>query len=237
MTKDSQSDRLQAEFDLVADEYHTQHKKNLAITGEDPEYFAEYKIVDLASYIRAKNLPASNIFDFGCGIGNSVEHFRTHFPESDLCCGDVSRRSMEIAKARFSPKESYVHIEDSIPLPTGSQDIVFTACVFHHIPHEEHHQWLLELNRITRPGGVLAIYEHNPWNPLTVRAVRTCPFDVNARLIRSGIMKRRALDAGWCDVDIRYKIFFPSILKFFRPLEKYLSQVCLGAQWRLITRK
>jgi SAM-dependent methyltransferase len=237
LEKDFQSDRLQAEFDLVADEYHAQHKKNLAITGESPEYFAEYKIQDLAHYIRAKSLPDGNIFDFGCGIGNSVEYFRKYFPESELCCGDVSTRSMEIARARFSARETYVHIETSIPLPSESQDIVFTACVFHHIPHEEHQKWLLELNRIIRPGGVLAIYEHNPLNPLTVRAVKTCPFDVNAKLIRGGVMKRRALIAGWREPHIRYKLFFPSFLRFFRPLEKYLSRICLGAQWRLISRK
>lgn len=202
LEKNLKSDRLQAEFDLVADEYHIQHKKNLAIIGEFPEYFAEYKIKDLANYIRGKSVPASNIFDFGCGIGNSIEHFRKYFPESQLCCGDVSTRSMEIARSRFSARETYVHIEDSVPLPSESQDVVFTACVFHHIPHEEHHRWLLELKRILRPGGVLAIYEHNPLNPLTVRAVRTCPFDVNAKLIRSGLMKRRALDAGWREPSV-----------------------------------
>ena len=56
-----------------------------------------------------------------------------------------------------------------IPAEADSFDVVFSACVFHHIPHGEHLNWLQELHRITRPGGLIAIFEHNPLNPLTVR--------------------------------------------------------------------
>ena len=69
---DSRSDKnsVSAEFDLLADEYHTQHKENIAITGEDPEYFSEYKIADFANYFYKKDMPKT-ILDFGSGIGNS----------------------------------------------------------------------------------------------------------------------------------------------------------------------
>lgn len=43
--------RVRAEFDLLADEYHDQHKENVAITGENPEFFSEYKIADLAALV------------------------------------------------------------------------------------------------------------------------------------------------------------------------------------------
>ena len=33
-----------AEFDKFADEYHNLHQENIRITGEKPEYFAEYQI-------------------------------------------------------------------------------------------------------------------------------------------------------------------------------------------------
>ena len=33
-----------AEFDSFADEYYQQHVANIAITGENPEYFHEYKV-------------------------------------------------------------------------------------------------------------------------------------------------------------------------------------------------
>jgi SAM-dependent methyltransferase len=226
--------RSRAEFDLLADEYHEQHKSNVAITGEAPEYFAEYKIADLAALVRERNIPADRLFDFGSGIGNSVPFFRKYFELCELSCGDVSERSIEISQTRFPGEERYVLIEKHIPLPDHSQDIVFSACVFHHIPHEEHQHWLTELRRITRPGGLLMIYEHNPLNPLTVRAVNTCPLDVNARLIWGGTLRRAALASGWNNAGIGYRVFFPAWLKSLRPLEQHLGWLGLGAQYRLV---
>jgi SAM-dependent methyltransferase len=229
--------KLKAEFDLLADEYHDQHKSNIAITGEDPEFFSEYKIADVARLVHHNQLPSANIFDFGSGIGNSLPHFRKHFPNSSITCGDVSERSIEIAKIRFPGNEDYVYISDSIPLANDSQDIVFTACVFHHIPHAEHKHWLEELRRITRPGGLLIIFEHNPYNPLTVRAVNTCPLDVNAKLITASTMSSRVKDADWSKSTVEYKLFFPSVLRKLRRLERNLTWLPLGAQYRLAALK
>ena len=228
---------LKAEFDLLADQYHHEHKANVAITGEDPEYFSEYKIADLAGFVKENKLCSAQVMDFGCGIGNSVPFLRKHFVNSELCFADVSSRSIEIAKKRFPGAERYILIDEKIPIETNSQDIVFSACVFHHITPEEHGHWLQELLRVTRPGGLLVIYEHNPLNPLTLRAVNTCPLDVNAQLIRAGSMRIRVQGAGWEHARIDYKLFFPSFLRFLRPAEKHLSRVALGAQYRVLARK
>jgi SAM-dependent methyltransferase len=242
MNKDTASQRsgatrIQAEFDLLADEYQVQHKENIAITGESPEYFSEYKIADLAELLNRLRLPTTKILDFGSGIGNSLPYFRRYFPGNEITCADVSIRSIEIAQTRFPGQENYVLIDENIPLPSASQDVVFSACVFHHIPQEEHLHWLSELRRITKPGGIIAIYEHNPLNPLTVRAVNTCPLDVNARLIRGGTLRQRALDGGWEDSKVDYKLFFPAILSALRPMERHLEWLGIGAQYRMTARK
>jgi SAM-dependent methyltransferase len=229
--------RLQAEFDLLADEYRNVHKENIAITGETPEYFSEYKIADLAAWCTGMDISVASILDFGSGIGNSLPYFRTYFPGSKINCADVSSRSIEIAQTRFPGDENYLLIDRDIPLPTGSQDVVFSACVFHHISHDEHAHWLTELRRVTKPGGVLAIYEHNPLNPLTLRAVNTCPLDVNAHLIRGRVMRGRVLKAGWASAQVAYKVFFPSALGKLRPLEQHLEWLALGAQYRMLARK
>lgn len=224
----------QAEFDNLADGYYDQHKQNIAITGENPEYFSEYKIADVAGIVRDADLASGKILDFGCGIGNSIPYFRKYFPEAGLTCADVSARSIELAQRRFPGAEQYALIAGGrIPVESDSQDIVFTACVLHHIPHEEHAHWLGELWRIVRPGGMLFVFEHNPLNPLTVRAVNTCPLDVNARLVRAGKLQRTAQASGWRDIAIRYRLFFPSFAATLRPLENHMQWLCLGAQYSL----
>ena len=222
-----------AEFDAVADHYLAQHRANIAISGEEPDFFAEYKIADLAALVSERGREARRVLDFGSGVGNSVPFFRKHFNGCALTCGDVSARSIEIAKARYPGDETYLLIDDEIPLPSQSQDVVFSACVFHHIVHDQHHKWLTELRRVTRPGGLLAIFEHNPLNPLTVHAVNTCPFDVNARLILGRTMRKRAVAAGWTHARVDYRLFFPSALKALRPIEPYLAWLGLGAQYRM----
>jgi SAM-dependent methyltransferase len=210
-SRSTADDRAQrAEFDAVADDYLVQHRANVAITGEEPDFFAEYKIADLAALVSERGHD-------GCA----------------LTCGDVSARSIEIAKTRYPGDETYLLIDNEIPLPSQSQDVVFSACVFHHIAHDQHYKWLKELRRVTRPGGLLAIYEHNMLNPLTVRAVNTCPFDVNAHLILGRTMRKRALAAGWTDARVDYRLFFPSALKALRPIEPYLGWLGLGAQYRM----
>jgi ubiquinone/menaquinone biosynthesis C-methylase UbiE len=231
---DQSADFMQAEFDKLADAYYDQHKSNIAITGELPEYFAEYKIAGLAELVKKLTIPAENILDFGSGIGNSVPYFRKYFTSSTVRCADVSARSIEIAKTRFGGNEEYALIENShLPFEDASQDIVFSACVFHHIPHQEHQHWLHELKRVIRPRGLLIIYEHNPLNPLTVRAVNSCPLDENAHLIQGKTLRKRVLEAGWEQAVVDYCLFFPSFLSKLRPLENKLNWLALGAQYRL----
>ena len=233
LPKESGTPKIQAEFDLMADEYYEKHRKNISISGETPEYFAEYKIADLFELVQKGRFASGQILDFGSGIGNSIPFFRKYFRKSELHCGDISARSIEIAQSRFPGQEKHLIIGNEIPLPTNSQDIAFSACVFHHIHHEEHRHWLSELYRVIRPGGLLVIYEHNPLNPLTVRAVNTCPLDINAHLVPTNTMRINALKTGWEKPIVKYRLFFPSLLKILRPMERYLGWLALGAQYRM----
>jgi len=236
LDKSTDNKKLVAEFDLIADEYYHQHRTNIAISGEKPEYFAEYKIADLAHYVNKNNLPSNSIIDFGSGIGNSVPFFRKYFPQSKLNNCDVSSRSLEISKTRFPGYGDYYIINDQIPFPNQSQDIVFSACVFHHIPEAQHEYWLKELKRVTKPNGIIAIFEHNPFNPLTVKAVNTCPFDVNAQRINAKKMAFRVKECGWVDPEISYKLFFPARLSKLRSIEDQLQWLPLGAQYRMLAK-
>src|SRR5882757_2869188 len=222
----------QAEFDRFADEYHDQHRKNVAVTGEGPAYFAEYKIRKLRQVVDRSRIRVSRICDFGSGIGNSIPFFRTYFPDASLTSSDVSERSLTLSRERFPGSHDYLLIEnDRIPSEPNAFDVVFSACVFHHIAHHEHAMWLRELHRITKPGGLIAIFEHNPLNPLTVHAVNTCPFDENAKLIFARALARRLRDAGWASPKIQYNLFFPRRLAWLRPLETSLSWLPFGAQY------
>jgi ubiquinone/menaquinone biosynthesis C-methylase UbiE len=227
-----------AEFDQFADEYDAQHRSNIAITGEDPSYFAAYKVRLFAKTLRARSITASRIVDFGSGIGNSIPYFHQYLPATELTGADVSQRSLDLSESRFPVGARLLRIEgDRIPTEDDSFDAAFSACVFHHIPHDQHVGWLAELRRVVRAGGMLTIFEHNPMNPLTVRAVNTCPFDENARLIRAGVFAARYRSAGWRDLTIRYHIFFPRALASLRGLEPHMAWIPFGGQYSITAVK
>lgn len=221
-----------AEFDSFAEDYDRLHQLNIAVTGEKPQFFHEYKVRVLRELTLARGLTPENLLDFGVGIGNSLPFLRKYFPRARLTGADVSERSLEVAAARFPGMATGLWIDgDRIPVEAGTFDAAFSACVFHHIPQDEHVRWLQELRRVTRVGGMLTVFEHNPLNPLTVRAVDTCPFDANARLIRAGEMVERFKTSGWGDVSMRYHVFFPHALASLRGLEKWMGRVPLGGQY------
>ena len=120
-----------AEFDRFADEYDQTHEKNIAVTGEKPEFFHEYKIKVLAQLAQDRSLRPNSILDFGSGIGNSTPFLRRYFPTASLAGAEVSQRSLDVAESRFSGLSTGLLIDGQrIPAKDNSFDIVFSACVF-----------------------------------------------------------------------------------------------------------
>lgn len=229
-----------AEFDKFAEEYKSLHRENIACTGENPEYFAEYKMKDLRRIVAVSpSVPETGRFlDFGAGIGASVPFFTKYFPAAHLTCADVSKNCLEIAASNFGNAAEYVTFDGTyLPFADNSFDAVYASCVFHHIPPGEHVHLLQELRRILKPGGIIMLYEHNPLNMLTVRAVNTCPFDENAILISASAMKASFMSAGFTFASVSYRVFFPRFLGFARGMENWLKWLPFGAQYYILASK
>jgi hypothetical protein len=109
--------------------------------------------------------------------------------------------------------------------------------VLHHVPRAERSGVLERLREKLRPGGRVFVFEHNPLNPLTQRAVRTCPFDDDADLLWPWQAKRLLGAAGFSDVALEYIVFFPRPLALLRPLEPRLGWLPLGAQMLVVGRR
>lgn len=223
----------EAEFDRHSDNYRRLHEQNIAITGEEPGYFADYKMRDFKALIGAAGLPADGRYlDFGSGIGASVHPFRKHLPRARLVCADVSADSLALSRETHGDGVEHVWMPDGrLPFADDEFDGAFACCVFHHIPHEQHAQALGEIRRVLKTGGLLMVYEHNPFNPLTVRAVRTCPFDENAVLLTATQLVRSGTASGFIPFKSAYRVFFPASLARLRPLEDRLHWLPLGAQY------
>ncbi|MGZ8216986.1 class I SAM-dependent methyltransferase [Methylomagnum sp.] len=223
---------IQTEFDEFADEYLDMHKKNIRVSGENPEYFSEYKIKDVSNLLASDFPDTGRILDFGAGVGGSLPYFKKYFSQANLTCLDVSAKSLAIARERFPDQADFkLFGGQTLPFSDNFFDLIFAACVFHHIPRADHVRLLGEWHRVLKPGGMAVIFEHNPLNPLTVQAVNTCPFDQNAELISAPTMKQRMVAAGFGRVRTHYRVFIPGALRILRPVERWLNWCPFGAQY------
>lgn len=223
----------QAEFDRFAEDYLQTHQRNVAISGEAPDYFARYKIDEVRRLWTASGAAEPRaIVDFGAGIGNSLPHLAESFPTARITALDVSQRSLAIAARRFPGLADLVCYDGAeIPLPDASVDLIFSSCVFHHIEAAEHVEIFRRLRRVLAPGGRMIVFEHNPLNPVTRYIVATCEFDENAVLIPAPEFQARQRAAGFAKVDAAFTGFFPARLKALRPLERFMTGLPLGAQY------
>lgn len=224
---------VKPEFDQYAHEYTDLHEASIRASGEDPAYFAAYKAKYMAAHLGPRSQTSVlSILDFGCGIGNTISHLRRVFPKAQLHGADLSGESIQLANKSHAHEATFRAIEDSrLPYTDQSFDVAVAACVFHHIPPAERAYWMSELRRVLKPGGVVFVFEHNVLNPLTVKAVKDCPFDADAILLPRAELLKLARQNTFDDVSARYIVFFPRILAVFRPLEPIMGWIPVGAQY------
>lgn len=224
-----------AYFDEYAGTYRTIHTLGIKeISGVDSDYFSEYKIKELSE----RGVKFNNVLDFGCGDGNSAKYFKKYYPKASYYGIDVSEDSILQALNDNKGSECCFFTYDGkhLPFKNESFDAIFVSCVFHHICPEFWDETLKELFRVLKKRGKLIIFEHNPYNPVTKKIVRDCPFDEDAILISPCKMKQ--LLAGY-KIKLRFTIFFPrkGILGKLVKLERYLSWMFLGGQYYVICER
>jgi len=225
------------DFDEYASDYDQLLNDVISITGVKGDYFNEYKVKELRSDI---DYEPKSILDFGCGNGRSVVHFRSYFPQSQLFGIDVSEESIGIAKKMDIDNVEFSSFDgQKLPYSSASMNVVFTSMVFHHISFELHKNLLAEIHRVLTPNGRFYIFEHNPFNPLTRKAVNECEFDKDAVLLTPGYTKNLLKGLPFKYDKTEYKIFMPrtGVFKKILGLEKFLKAVPIGAQYYVRARK
>jgi ubiquinone/menaquinone biosynthesis C-methylase UbiE len=202
------------------------------------QYFAELKVRLMAQALSDQRPRA--ILDFGCGIGNTTRTLATQFASAVVTGFDVSAESIAIARQTTPPGHGGIQyvsaVGERLPFNDRTFDAAFTSCVFHHIEPAERLEWAREIRRVLIPGAPLFLFEHNPWNPLTVRVLRSIAFDEGVVLLQPNYTTNLLRAAGFKTSAAWFYFFFPRILRGLRPLERWLKRVPIGAQYYVVGR-
>jgi trans-aconitate methyltransferase len=216
------------DFDQYAVEYEDLLQSQLSFFAPERAYFSSYKISILRQTV---SRPVGRILDFGAGVGLSIPSLQRAFPEAEICATDISEASLGLL-ARHHPQATVIR-DDA--LDRERFDIIFLACVLHHVEPSERKELLARLRRLLKPAGCIAVFEHNPANPVTQRLVADCPFDEDAVLLPyRETLELVTGNAELAVIGSGYSLFFPHQLRWLRPLEPMLRWLPLGGQYYVI---
>jgi SAM-dependent methyltransferase len=219
------------DFDHHADSYREDVENAIGWSGKDVDYFAEGK-ADLLTSLAHRHLgepTALRVLDVGCGIGVTDRFLVGRFAE--LHGVDLAADAVERAQAANPSVHYEAYDGGRLPFADDSLDVAFTICVLHHVPPAEWRTFVEEMRRVVRPGGVVAVFEHNPLNPLTRVSVSRCPFDEDVTLLRAGTTEGVLREAGLTVSERRFFFFLPLRRIAESRLERALRRVPFGAQY------
>lgn len=217
------------DFDRLAHNYKAVLDKSLEVGGEKGEYFAHYK----ADYLKRYLGPgfSGKILDYGCGIGLLSELLIQYFPQATVDGYDVSAASIDHVPGHLKKQGVFTSLMDHL---AGGYDLAVIVNVLHHIEPHERAGAIQKLKNLVKPGGVIIIFEHNPFNPLTRKVVNESPIDKGVVLLPCWEVLRYLKQARFAALKLKFILFFPKLLAALRWAEPHLSWLPIGAQYVVI---
>ena len=227
----------QVSFDDYVETYRTEIDDSIGFIGQDVDFFIEIK-AELLLKLARKNfgsLDKIKVLDIGSGVGLVDRFLKSEIKQ--LYGVDVEEGVVQKAKVN-NPEVNYqMYDGEKLPFDDNTFDLCFAINVMHHVPPGMWENFSKEMYRVLKPGGIAAVFEHNPWNPLTRVAVARCEFDRDAVLLNHPKIKSLFKSAGFKVFDDSFIVFFPFQAKLFRSIETALGWLPLGAQHYVTGRK
>lgn len=224
-------------FDDFCDSYAAEMEKALCFGAKDHDFFIRAKTQCLLR-LAQKNIgpPASlTALDLGCGLGMAESLLAPRF--KSIIGVDISEKILEKAR-QITPMGDFILYDGhTIPVPSGAFDLAFAMNVFHHVPLTNRGPLLEEMKRIVKPGGWTVVFEHNPYNPLTMKVVKSCVFDRNACLLTCAEAVQNMQVAGFTRVCSGYILFLPFWIQVSAWMDRILKWLPLGAQYFVMGRR
>ena len=162
-----------------------------------PPHIVEHYMQRRACYmLRHAAAVGQSALDVGAGTGLLAERL------SDLGLGVVALdpfpQMLDQLQQRRPDIEAVVAHGDDIPFPDDVFDLTYSVAVMHHIAEPLLvRRTLAEMVRVTRPGGRILVWDHNPLNRYWSLIMRRVPQDTGAeRLVPLPELVASLRDAG-----------------------------------------
>ena len=226
------------DFDEYAKNYEDSVDRSVSFTGRDSAFYARRKVEILEDIVRPGlgSLQGLKLLDVGCGTGTTDRYLA---PRVRTLHGVDISDEMLVKAQRKVPKAAFSWYDGEI-LPFGDEtfDVVVAMCVLHHVPISRRFKLVSEMVRVARPGGTVAVFEHNPTNPLTRYAVNTCQLEHGDGVLLSFQETVELLkDSADAAPELRHFLFSPLGGAIGCSLDRHLRNIPLGGQYAAWVRR
>ncbi len=225
------------DFNKTTDSYREKVKDSISFANADSDLILEVKANLILKTLKDKfqNFENISVLDVGCGVGLMDQLLCP--PLKNLSGVDIAQDAVKKAET-LNPNVHYSSYDGKqLPFQDDFFMACFVVCVLHHVPPKEWIDLLLDIKRTLKTGGLLFVFEHNPWNPLTRLVTTRCELDEDAALISPLKMRALMKGSGFKILDSRAILYFPWRGAFLRKLDTMLGQLYLGGQYYFFCEK
>jgi SAM-dependent methyltransferase len=161
----------------VSHSEHSSHFDEIAAVYDEslPPHVVEHYLRKRTAFVLGLRSGGS-VLDVGCGTGALAR--RLAAAGYQVTGADPSEGMLDVMRER-SPELRAVRASGTeLPFEGDSFDVVLSVATFHHIAEPDAvRRTLAEMTRVSRPGGRIVVWDHNPRNPYWSRLMARVPQD------------------------------------------------------------
>lgn len=129
-----------------------------------PAHVIEHYLQKRTDFIRAELPAGASVLDLGCGTGALATRIRS--AGYQVIGVDRSKGMLGMLKRRAPSVNAVTACSMALPFADDRFDLVYCVAVMHHIAEAASvQQTLREMVRVTKRGGLILVWDHNPRNP------------------------------------------------------------------------
>lgn len=141
---------------------HNQIYENKGVYGDKEKLIGKSsdRLEKMLKIVRNLKQEPENILDIGCGTGYFAHLLKVMYPNAKVYGVDISRTALSIGRNKYKDiKFLKADAEIKLPFKDNMFDLLISG---EHIEHvRDIDQTLLEINRVTKNGGVLVVTTPN----------------------------------------------------------------------------